>query len=126
MQTSAHPTPLQADRALFIGTTNEADYGFASTSFRYNPEAPTVLLIAPQGCGKSIQANAFAKVLGCTHVIEGETLNGFDVDNPADIPRAGALVITTERDWGGKADLIIEARTKAGFDRAVALLSSAA
>ena len=122
---------------IFIGATNESsarDVPPATVescidsppSFLYNPVAPTVALIGPQGCGKSTHAAAFAKALGCTHVIDGETLNGFDVDNPADTPRAGALVITTERAQGGDADLIIEARTKAGFDKVVSLLPSVA
>lgn len=89
------------------------------------PPAPTVVLIGPQGCGKSTHAQAFAKALGCTHVIDGESLNGFDVDDPAAILREGALIIGPEcAEDCPRADLVIEARTKAGFDKAVALLPS--
>lgn len=90
-------------------------------------KAPTIFLIGPQGCGKSTHAQAFARAFGCTHVIDGESLNGFDVDDPAAIPREGALIIGPERAEDClHADLVIEARTKAGFDKAVALLPSGA
>lgn len=85
--------------------------------------APTVVLIGPQGCGKSTHAQAFAQAFGCTHVIDGESLNGLDVDDPAAITREGALIIGPERaEDCPRADLVIEARTKTGFDKAVALL----
>lgn len=89
--------------------------------------ALTVVLIGPQGCGKSTHAQAFARAFGCTHVIDGQSLNGFDVDDPAAITREGALIIGPERAEDCPcADLVIEARTKAGFDKAVALLPSGA
>jgi hypothetical protein len=143
--------------SIFIGTTNETDYTpqpvrpFAAICFHCaHPRpapvvdtsmtacsgcarsaapapAPTVVLIGPQGCGKSTHAQAFAQAFGCTHVIDGESLNGFDVDDPAAITREGALIIGPERTEDcPRADLVIEARTKAGFDKAVALLPSAA
>lgn len=87
-----------------------------------DPAAPTVVLIAPQGAGKSTYAAAFALALGCTHVIDEQDLNGFDVEDPKAIPRKGALIITQAGAIPEITDLVIEARTTEGFDKAVSLL----
>lgn len=87
----------------------------------------TVLLIGPQGCGKTTHAQAFAKAFGCTHVIDCGVLNGFEEEDPAATPRKGALIIGPESaDECAEADLVIQARTKAAFDKAVALLPAPA
>ena len=49
-------------------------------------EAPTVFVCAPQGAGKTLHAEAIAKMFGCTSIVDEWT--------PGDEVPAGALVLT--------------------------------
>lgn len=82
------------------------------------PGHPTIVLIGPQGCGKTLFAKALAMKLGSTHVIDAENVNGMPTEGAAAVPRDGALVIGDEP--GG--DLTITAHTQAGFDALVMAL----
>lgn len=82
------------------------------------PAKPTIVLIGPQGCGKTLFAKALAVRFDSTHVIDGDDVNGEPMAGAASIPRDGALVIGDQ--WGG--DLTITAHTQAGFDALVMAL----
>ena len=56
------------------------------------PGRPTIVLIGPQGCGKTLFAKALAMKFGSTHVIDGENVNGMPTEGAAAVPRDGALV----------------------------------
>ena len=82
------------------------------------PGSPTIVLIGPQGCGKTLFAKALAMKFSATHVISAATVNNVPVEDAATIPRDGALVIGDQP--GG--DLTLIAHTQAGFDALVAAL----
>ncbi|NMG64908.1 hypothetical protein GPA19_08110 [Azoarcus indigens] len=80
------------------------------------PGRPTLVLLGPQGIGKSLFAAALTKRLGCTHCLDGDDVNGAPKEEGAVIPHDGALVINVD---GGGGDLTITANTQAGFDALV-------
>lgn len=77
------------------------------------PGCPTVVIIAPQGIGKTLFSKALAIRLGNSHVIEDGTINGIPVNLADDVPHDGALVLGSHGEGGG--DLTITAHTEAGF-----------
>lgn len=82
------------------------------------PGSPTIVLIGPQGCGKTLFAKALAMKFSATHVLSAATVNNVPVEDADTIPRDGALVIGNQP--GG--DLTLTAHTKAGFVALVAAL----
>lgn len=76
------------------------------------PGKPTIVLVGPQACGKTLFAKALAMKLSNTHVIDGPDVNGVTMSAEACVPHDGALVIG-DQDGG---DLTITVHTQAGFD----------
>ncbi|NMG56765.1 hypothetical protein, partial [Aromatoleum aromaticum] len=77
------------------------------------PSRPTIIVAAPQGCGKTLFSKALAIRLGCSHVIDDGVINGVPVSLSDDVPHDGALVLGSHGESGG--DLTITAHTEAGF-----------
>lgn len=75
------------------------------------PGHPTITLTGPQGVGKTLFAMALGRALRCSHVIDGEHVNGEPHHEHADVPLDGALIVCDEA--GG--DLSIVIHTRAGF-----------
>jgi hypothetical protein len=83
------------------------------------PGRPTVVLIAPQGAGKTLFSAALTHSFKCTHCIDEDLINGLPHEPRGDVPHDGALVMGIEGDGG---DLTITAHTQAGFDALVTAL----
>ncbi len=77
------------------------------------PGCPTIVVVGPQGCGKTLFSKALAIKLGSSHVIDGGAINGVLVSLANDVPHDGALVLGSHGESGG--DLTITAHTEAGF-----------
>ncbi|MCK2086948.1 hypothetical protein MXC99_01930 [Thauera aromatica] len=85
----------------------------APTPISRIPGRPTIVLLAPQGTGKTLFSAALTTRLNCTHCLDDRALNGAPTIEGADIPHDGALVLGIE---GGGGDLTITVHTQAGFD----------
>ncbi|KON79394.1 ATP-binding protein [Azoarcus sp. PA01] len=77
------------------------------------PGCPTIVLVAPQGCGKTLFSKVLAMKLGCSYVIEDGEINGVPVSIADHVPHDGGLVLGRHGERGG--DLTITAHTEAGF-----------